>query len=98
MPPHFYLSHVHILIDVLRTAVKITENALAAGCQLFYRKFYGYFAVHLHKPCMRSEQMNHTLGGRKQNLRMTNKWTGSVDKGLLGEFMAFHFTSLFGRV
>ena len=27
----------------LRAPVKITGNGLAAGCQLFYRKIYGYF-------------------------------------------------------
>ena len=38
-----FRSHVHISIDVLRAAVKVTVNALAAGCQLFYRKLIGFF-------------------------------------------------------
>ena len=28
---------------------KITGNGLAAGCQLFYRKIYGYFLQCMHK-------------------------------------------------
>ena len=29
----------------LRVLVKVTVHVLAAGCQLFYRKFYGFFFV-----------------------------------------------------
>ena len=44
--------------NVYRRLRKITGNRLAAGCQLFYRKIYGYFySVYLmnetsiHIPC-----------------------------------------------
>ena len=37
------LSHDQIPIKVLRAPVKFTVNALAAGCQSFYRKICGHF-------------------------------------------------------
>ena len=33
--------------NVLRAPVKMTVNGMAAGCQLFYRKIYGYFIVYI---------------------------------------------------
>ena len=35
-----------------QTPVKITGNGLAAGCQVFYRKIYGFFIVHV---CLRKQ-------------------------------------------
>ena len=43
MPPHFGLPHDHMPIEVLQVAVKVTVNSPSTGCQLFYRKFYGFF-------------------------------------------------------
>ena len=43
MSTHFYplpRSHPY---KALRAPVKVTVNALAAGCQSFYRKIYGHY-------------------------------------------------------
>ena len=37
------LSYCARSLKILTGACKITGNGLAAGCQLFYRKIYGYF-------------------------------------------------------
>ena len=43
MSTYSTLSNDHIPIKVLRGPVKVTVNALATGCQSFYRKIYGHF-------------------------------------------------------
>ena len=50
LPYNYYLA-----LSRLAIPVKITVQVPAAGCQFFYRKFYGFFIVY----------------GRKVSLRMT---------------------------